>query len=288
MIPLCNPDVARPPVQHAVVVALLLAGAAARVVAQPLSGRVLLATVTDRGNRFIVDVGADDFVVEEGGQNCEVLDVHPADYPVAILIDNGPDSIETLSAVKNGVKGFIERLGQRPVAVGSLVDGGSSPSFEADRATVLASVDRLTSLDTRLHPLRAIAHAARALRDTEAPFAAIVVVAARPEDASDAAELLPAIVESGIAVSVIASRAGGPIEAGQIRQDLLRLLADQTRGHHTAVFATASYGSALERLADRFAAELLIEYLVPAGSQPGEVRAGVRIPGARLTGLRTR
>jgi len=277
-------------VRTAVLVALMLAGAAARTVAQPLSGRLLLATVADRGNRAIVDVSADDLVIEEGGQNREVLDVRSADYPVAVLVGHGPDSIEAHAAVKHAVRGFIERLGQRPLAIGSLADSDRFPaSFQADRATVLASLDGMTPVNTRARPLRAIAHAVRALRETATPFAAVVIVATRPADeAADDGELLAAILDSGVAVSAIVSRAGGAIEAAQNNQDVLRLLADQTRGHYTAVFATASYGSALERLADRFAAELIIEYLVPAGSQPGEVRAGVRIPGARITGLRTR
>lgn len=271
--------------KNAVVVALLLAWAA-HVAAQPLSGRVLLATVADRGNRFIVDVTADDFVVEEDGQNREVLAVHSADYPVAILVDDGPDATGALVSIKEAVRRFIQRLGQRPLAVGSLTDGDSLlTSFEADRARVLEAVDGLNPRSLPPRPLRAIARAARALRETAPPFAAIVVVATKSADASEDAELLPAIVDSGIAVSVIVSRPGGATEAAPINQDVLRLLADQTRGQHTAVFAAASYASALDRLADRFAAQLMIEYLVPPGSQPGEVRAGVRIPGALVTGL---
>lgn len=41
----------------------------------------------------------------------------------------------------------------------------------------------------------------------------------------------------------------------------------------------------LDRLADRLTSEMLIEYLVPVGSKPNDVKVGVRIAGARVRGL---
>ena len=42
--------------------------------------------------------------------------------------------------------------------------------------------------------------------------------------------------------------------------------------------------SVLDRLADRLTSEMMIEYLVPVGSKPKDVKVGVRIVGAaRLT-----
>ena len=41
-------------------------------------------------------------------------------------------------------------------------------------------------------------------------------------------------------------------------------------------------------LADRLAIELMIQYLVPAGPKVGDVRVGVRMPGARVVGLGVR
>ena len=41
----------------------------------------------------------------------------------------------------------------------------------------------------------------------------------------------------------------------------------------------------LDRLADRLSTEMMVEYLVPNGSKPVDVRVGVRIPGARVRGL---
>ena len=49
----------------------------------------------------------------------------------------------------------------------------------------------------------------------------------------------------------------------------IRAVAEQSRGEFTVIYSAASFQSALDRLADRLAAELLIEYMSPSvGSKP--------------------
>jgi hypothetical protein len=67
--------------------------------------------------------------------------------------------------------------------------------------------------------------------------------------------------------------------------DLLKVLSDQTHGQYTTIFTPASYGAALDRLADKLSVELMIQYLVPAGEANGDVQVGVRRPGSRVVGL---
>src|SRR5881628_2034085 len=55
------------------------------------ASRVALASVTDARNRPLVDVGEDDFVIQEGGASREILAVRPADYPIIVLVDTGDD-----------------------------------------------------------------------------------------------------------------------------------------------------------------------------------------------------
>ena len=59
----------------------------------------------------------------------------------------------------------------------------------------------------------------------------------------------------------------------------------QTHGEFTTIYAAASYQSALDRLADRMSSEMMIEYLVPVGSKPNDVKVGIRVLGARVRGL---
>jgi hypothetical protein len=67
--------------------------------------------------------------------------------------------------------------------------------------------------------------------------------------------------------------------------DFLQTLSAQTRGQYVAIYTPVSFSIALDRLADRLSTEVIIEYLVPPGSSGADARVGIRIPGARVTGL---
>ena len=259
-----------------------------------MSSRVLLATVA-AGNRALVDLGPDDFVIEEGGVTREVFDMHVADYPIAVLIDNSAAARNELEAIRDAAARFVSRVGERAVAVGTLA---SPPvilaSFDDDRAKVLAEIGRV-SVDPSagLMPLEAITGAVHAIEATGSPFSAIVVISARPIDPAEigSSDLLSPILASRASVHVIAHRSAAAAEQGEPTHndgngDVLRQVSNLTRGQYTTIYSPASYGIALDRLADRLAPEVMIEYLVPPGAgAQGEVRVGVKIPGARVTGL---
>src|SRR5262245_32661487 len=81
---------------------------------QQVGGRTMLARVVDAAGRAMVDFGVDDFLIEEAGQERDVLDVHVADYPVALLIDD-LSLPEALDAIKTATARFIRRIGERPI-----------------------------------------------------------------------------------------------------------------------------------------------------------------------------
>src|SRR6476659_9097372 len=108
------------------------------------AGRMLLATVIDLSGKTQVDVGVDDFLVKEGGDEREVLDVHIADYPIVVLIDDGPGSND-LRPIKSAIARFIARIGERPVAIGTLARPTEFiASLEDSREDVL---ERLTNMN---------------------------------------------------------------------------------------------------------------------------------------------
>ena len=153
----------------------------------------------------------------------------------------------------------------------------------------------VTGLDQSARMLRVAAErvpGASLVRDVGAPFSAIVVVTERPTTPIDPASLrlLNPVLDSHAAVHVIARQPSGltPDQDGAPRAetDVLRDLAQQTGGQYTPVFSVASYGAALERLAERMVSELLVEYLVPPGAKAERVRIGVRVPGARVLRLK--
>src|SRR5262249_16579763 len=142
--------------------------------------------------------------------------------------------------------------------------------------------------------LEGAAIGANALREAGVTFSAIVIISASAADATQETPREPfkAVVDSGAFVDVIANR---PVSSNAVpgstgsRAETLRALADQTHGQFTTIYSVPSYPIALDRLADRLATELLLQYIVPAGTRAtSDVKVGVRLPGARVNGLGVR
>ena len=248
------------------------------------ASRSVLATVMDNRGRSMVDIEADDFVVRETGQLRDVLSVRVADYPIAVVIDNGQGSGRDFEAIRQAAGRFIGRVGRRPVAVALSDPPGLIATFEDDRALVLQRLQQAAATPSSDGLFQAIVAAARTLQETGSPFSAILVVSAAPVSTVPA-EVLTPILESGATVHIVVHREAStaPGQAPGQSSEALRALADETHGQFTTIYAAASYQVALDRLADRIAPELLVDYVVPVGSSHGnDVSVGVRIPGARV------
>ncbi|MBI3493827.1 MAG: hypothetical protein HY047_18925 [Acidobacteria bacterium] len=281
-----------------IAVVLVLASALAATPQAPAgasqtgASRLVLAAATDPRNRALIDLGPDDFVIQEGRDTREVLSVHPADYPIVVLIGTSVEVQSDFSTIQRAAIRFIERLGDdRPIAVATF---GGAPrliaGFEDDRRTVIERVNALTGDPAPVpdspsgHVLRGASLAAQTLRATQSLFSAIVVVSDTAVDAGRTPDndTLGPVVDSGAILHIVAHR--GTV-AGTGSPDALRALVDQTHGVYTPIYAAASFQPALDRLADRLTTELVVEYLVPTGSKASDVKVGVRIPGARVRGL---
>jgi hypothetical protein len=255
---------------------------------QQAASRVALAAVTDLANRPFVDVGADDFVIQEAGTAREVLSVRPADYPIIVLLDTGDDPRGEFELMRKAAAHFIDRVGQRPIALGTLgVKGSMVTTFDDEREVLTEKLGALKAQEGAPSLLlQAAGVAGERMKETGALFSAIVILSANPNDASPGTleETVAPIVDSGAAVHVIANRPGPAAGSGAARTPM-SAIATQTHGEFTTVYSAASYQAALDRLADRMNAEMMIEYLVPVGSKPVDVKVGIRVIGARVRGL---
>jgi hypothetical protein len=262
---------------------------AASADSQTGASRIALASVTDPRNRPLVDVSADDFVIQEGGAAREILNVRPADYPLVVLLDTGADARADFPSMQKAVSHFIERIGQRPLALGTF---GNVPkmltTFDDDRQTVMARLAEIAA-DTTAGSLllQGAALAGQTIRATGTLFSAIVILSATPVDASrnPVDEMIAPVVDSNAILHVVANRPSQTAGSSLRSNPALRALAEQSRGEYTVIYSPASYQAALDRLADRLTSEMMIEYLVPVGSKPNDVKVGVRIVGARVRGL---
>jgi hypothetical protein len=252
--------------------------------AQTAASRFALATIVDAKGKAIVDVEADDVVVEEAGAAREILDVRVADYPVAVVIDNGADARADFESIRAAVARFIERTGPRPLAIVTTAPVPTMiATFEDEPEAIRGRLDAIEAPDAAIgQPLRAAALAATAIRQTGALFSTIVLVTASPVEAAGTAadELLAPIVDSRAVLHIIAND-----RTVAATGRFLRGLAQQTHGDYTAIYAAPSYQPAIDRLVARVTTEMMIEYLVPVGSRAVDVKIGVRVPGARVRGL---
>jgi len=255
------------------------------------ASRTALALVSDAKNRSIVDIGADDFVIQEAGQAREVLSVRVADYPVVVMLDTGADARSDFGLMRKAVERFIDRLGTRPVAIGTLGDAPKMlTTFEDERSKVNETLAELVVNPTsRSMLLQGAAVAAETIRATGTLFSALVVLSATPGDSSRMSpdEMVASIVDSRAVLHAIVNRSTQIVgQMGQIRSGTaLRQIAEQTRGQYTVIYSPASYQPALDRLSDRLTSEMMVEYLVPPGSKPVDVKVGVRLAGAKVRGL---
>jgi hypothetical protein len=253
------------------------------------ASRLALASVTDPRNRPLVDVGADDFVIQEAGAAREILAIRPADYPIVVLLDTGSETRSDFPIMQKAAAHFIERIGQRPIALGTL---GSTPAllttFEDERQTVLAKLAALApDAAGGSALLQGAALAGEAIHATGTLFSAIVILSATAADASRNRpdEMIAPVVDSNAILHVVANRPEQTADGGMRSNPALRALAEQSHGEFTVIYSASSYQAALDRLADRMTSEMLIEYLVPVGSKPNDVKVGVRIIGAKVRGL---
>jgi hypothetical protein len=254
------------------------------------ASRFALVTVLDPRGKPVVDVGADDFIVQEGGAAREVLSVRPADYPVVVMLDTGIDARADFGMMRKAAEHFIDRVGPRPLAIGTF---GGTPAmiagFEDERSVAASRLAELAPANnTPSALLQGTALAAQMIRGSGALFAALVVLSAAPMDGSQTApdDMIAAIVDSGAILHVVANRSVQSTAGSGFRPGAtLRALAEQSRGEYTTIYSAASYQAALDRLAERLTTEMLVEYLVPVGSKPNDVKLGIRLVGARVRGL---
>jgi len=272
-------------------VLVVVYGAGAHTSAQTGASRIALATVVDPRNRPILDVEADDFVVSEGRDAREILSVHLADYPIVVMIDTSAGAAGDLPVMQKAAAQFIARIGQRPVALGTFGDPPAMlTTFEDERQVLADKLEAITAAESGDSLLmQGAALAAQTIRPTGFIFSAIVMLSASAADAStDADALVPPIVETGAILHIVSNRAAsGPPNATAALgiSATVRALVEQTRGQYTPIYTAASFNAALDQIANRMAAEIMIEYLVPPQSKANDVKIGVRIPGARVRGF---
>ena len=155
-----------------------------------------------------------------------------------IFFDTGAGAREDVAIIRKAVERFIDRIGDRPIAVGTF---GETPvlitTFEDDRSALGPKLDAAIANPHGLSvPTRGAALGGQTIRAVQPLFSAIVIVSAAPLDGmpDTSEEVLAPIIDSGAVVHVIANRAGTGPGATSPAVNAIRSLAEQTHGEFFA------------------------------------------------------
>lgn len=287
----------------AVLVAFL---AGAYLPLQP-SNRFVLASVSDSQSEApVVGLGAEDFVVQEGSARCDTVGARPASYPIAILVDTSQAARPEFSEMRKAVRQMIGRMSGRDIALYTFGDRAFRVvDYGRDTSRLERAVEQLFATpDGESHVLDAIIEAGKDLAKLEPAVAMIVVVSAGSNDQSSRTprEVFDLVRASRSILHVVEMRAIGAsgrlgnvrgrrnftsdrtAEAALALQELLQAIVTQTQGDYDRVFSPSGYHSSLERLRQRLAAEVVVEY-VPAAADSKALRIGTRVPGGAVRAI---
>ena len=277
---------------------------AAFLVAAGLESRFALVSAADTEGAPILGLAADDFVVEDGGTRCEVLDVTPASYPVAIVVDTSSFARSDFQQLRDAVHQFIGALSGRDVA---LFATGALPTrvvdFTRDLGQLEAGIEHtFAQPGTAPRTLDAIADAAQDLREQRGLITRIVVVSAGGPDSSARSPraVLDTVVASRSIVDVIDlqqtqrrarrddERSSKTVIPSELRSDndaaLLHALSKRTLGIYERIVTPSGYAASLRKIRGQILSEVVVEYGASVGSAR-KLRVGVRLPGAVVRGI---
>jgi len=263
--------------------------------AQPVTNS-FLASAIDRDGNAVLDLSADEFVIEEGGARCEAVDVRPASYPIAIAVDTSSFARDSFISLRHALHVFVDALSARQVALYSF---GGLPSrvveFTTDLSRLDQAIDRFFASPTSgARPYDTVKMAATDLKTLHAPLTMIVLLSAGGPDNSSVGprDMQNAVRQARAMVNVIDLR---PVRASSglshqgrptpvVSEDLyLSALAQETRGSYDRISQEGGYLASLERLRRLIESEVVVEYTPPSKAATSqELRVGVRLPGVTI------
>jgi hypothetical protein len=285
------------------VAVILLLGAG--LLAQPPS-RFVLAAVSDASGEPLVGLTAEDFVVYEGSTVVDAVNVTPALYPVAVLVDTTQQARNEFMPMRTAARQFVGRLSGREVALYTFGERSSRlVDFTRDISRVQRALDGVFARpDADSHVLDALIEAAKDIRRREPPVALIAVLSAGGNDQSSRTprEVFEAVLSSRSIVQIVemrSPRASGRLinprgrrsstsdrtaEAALGLEEILRVLADRTQGAYNLIYSGSGFQSTLERLQRSLASEVVVEYAT-SGAAAGPLRIGTHMAGASVRGI---
>ena len=170
----------------------------------------MLASVADGDGQPVVGLVAEDFIIQHGNERSEALNVTPARYPIAILVDTSDAARVEFTQLRTAVREFIDRLSGHDVALYTFGDRALKVvDFTRDIGKLQKTADQLVAQpEAESHILDGIIEAGKAIAKHEPAVAMIVVVSAGGNDQSSRTprEVFESLVSSRAILQVVEMR----------------------------------------------------------------------------------
>jgi hypothetical protein len=250
-------------------------------ITSPTESRFALLGAIDRDGMPVLGLSEDEVVVEENGKSREILNVSPAAYPVAIILDTSSYARAGFQELRTAARKLANALSGRDVALyTAAVPAACVADFTRDTTQIDAALDQAFARPNGIpDTVMAIAEAARNLRERKASVTRIVVLSAGGPERGTVAprEVLRDVVAGRSIVDIVDMReirtdrrvtnTGGSTVASGPRsalgdEELLRGLAERTRGHYQRIFDPGGYASALDLVRREIVSEVIVDSVV--------------------------
>lgn len=292
---------------HSLLVGGMVAVLAVGAAAQPAT-RFMLASAMDMDGQPLIGLTADDFIVYEDGRPVETVNVTPAAYPVALLVDTTQSARAEFMLLRTAARQFLSRLSGREVALYTFGERASRVAdFTRDLPRLERAVDSLFARpEAESHVLDALIEASGDIRRRESPVTLVVVLSAGGNDQSNRtpSEVFRAVLSARSIVQVVemrSPRASGRLinprgrrsstsdraaEAALGLEELLRALGERTQGGYSLIYSGSGYAATLDRINRTLASEVVVEYVpAAAGSSNAPLKIGTHVVGAVVRGV---
>lgn len=245
--------------------------------------RHVLVSVVDRTGQPLLGLQAEDLVVENDGTRCDIVDVTPAAYPLAIILDTSSDARTDFQALRAAASRFVERLAPRAIA---LYTSGTPASrvedFTADRSLIVRGLARtFAAPNSTTHQFETLLRVSQDIRRLDAPVSGAVVLSAGAVEMSPPAvqQVFPELLDSHTIVHVV-ERHSLRVARGTPRPDdadVFEAVAARTHGQYVHGAGASVYAFGLDAIQRRLDGESIVSYTV-ASNAPHDVTLRVQSP----------
>jgi hypothetical protein len=273
----------------------IAAVAAAGVVAglllpNPSEVRLVLVSAIDRAGQSVLGLQPDDVAVENAGTAAEVIDVTPASYPIAIVVDTSSYARSDFQLLRDAVARFVEGLAPRPIA---LYTSGTPVSrvenFTPDRGRIAAALARtFAAPNSTSHPLGAVLRVLEDVPPLNAPVTAIVVLSAGAVEMNPpSAQQVLVMLRQQHAILHVVEQHAILLERASPQPgiaDVFGPLSERSHGEHVRGAGASVYGFGLDAIGRQLDAESIVSYSVDPNAAYA-VRVRVRVPAATVRAI---